>query len=151
MDKGERIIDLRKEEKFIEAYVSLRNRYKELLLTRQVSVTETKEWLKNKQVEVRGLVQHDFLLGSAILYPDRDGEVTVFVRDLQRGIGTRLLNVIEQVAKEKRMKSVWAWVLFDNEAARRAFQKNGYAVERQSLRSHEGKDRSGVIFRKRIF
>jgi ribosomal protein S18 acetylase RimI-like enzyme len=150
LDKPERLIDLKREEKFIEEYVSLRNRYSELLTTKPVNVAETKEWLKDNQIEVRGLVQDDIFLGAVILYLNRDGEIALFVKDRYQGIGTKLLKIVEQVAEEKKLGSVWAWVLLDNQKAQRAFRKNGYTMEGQSSRFYEGEGKPGIIFRKKI-
>lgn len=150
MDKPARVIDLKKEEEFIEEYVSLRNRYNELLTTKLVDVAETKEWLKDNQIEVRGLVQDDIFWGAVILYLNREGEIALFVKEPQQGVGTKLLKIIEKVAEEKRLNGVWAWVLSDNEKAQWAFRKNGYREEGQSARFHENESKPGVIFRKKI-
>jgi predicted acetyltransferase len=145
-----RIINLKKEEAYIKEYISLRNRYSEFLLTKPVNVKETKEWLKGSDVETRGIVQDAILLGVAILYLNRGGEIAFFAKDRHQGIGTKLLKIIERVAKEKNLKSVWAWVLSDNLYAPRTFQKNGYLMEGESSRSYEGESKTGFIFRKKI-
>ncbi len=146
----ERIIDLKKEEGFIEAYISLRNRYHELLLTRPVYLAETKEWLKDNEVEIRGLVQDNVLLGVVILYLNRDGEIAVFVKDRHHGIGTKLLRTIEQVARKRNLESVWAWVVSDNRFGERTFLKNGYTIEGQSSRIYQGQSKTGNMFRRRL-
>jgi len=148
LDRRERVIDLKKEEEFIEEYVSLRNRYSELLTTKLVNVAETKEWLRDNQIEIRGLVQDDIFLGAVILYLNREGEIALFVKEPQQGIGTKLLKIVEQVAEEKKIGNVWAWVLLDNQKAQLVFRKNGYTEEAQSLRFYEGENKPGIIFRK---
>ena len=150
MGKMERIIDLKEEEGFIEQYLSLRNRYSELLLTKPVNAAETKEWLKCSNIEARGIVVDSDLLGVVILYLNRNGEIAFFVKYPNQGIGNKLLGIIERVAKEKSLKSVWAWVLFDNQLAKSTFQKNGYMMEGESLRVFEEESKKGVIFRKEI-
>jgi RimJ/RimL family protein N-acetyltransferase len=150
LDKIEKIIDLKKEESFIEAYVSLRNLYSELLLTKPVSVVETREWLKSSHIEAMGIVQDSMLLGAVILYLNRKGEIAFFTKHQNQGIGTKLLKIVEQVAKEKNLKSVWAWVLFNNQSAQKTFQKNGYTIEGQLSRFYEGESKTGIIFRKKI-
>jgi GNAT superfamily N-acetyltransferase len=150
LDKIEKIIDLKKEESFIEAYVSLRSLYSELLLTKPVSVVETREWLKSNHIEARGIVQDSMLLGAVILYLNRKGEIAFFAKHQNQGIGTKLLKIVEQVAKEKNLKSVWAWVLFNNQSAQKTFQKNGYTIEGQWSRFYEGESKTGIIFRKKI-
>lgn len=151
MDKNEKIIDLKMTEKFTEEYVSLRNHYCEFLLTKPVNVLETRAWLKSNGIEVRGIVGNATLLGAVILYLKRKGEIAFFAKDQNRGIGSKLLKIIEKVAKENNLKSVWAWVLSDNLAAQKTFQKNGYTLESQSSRSYEKEERPGVIYRKEIY
>ena len=150
MDKSERIIDLKSEEGFLKEYVALRNRYTSLLLTKPVSVVETKRWLERSEIEVRGIVQGSGLTGVTILYLKRKGEIAFFAKELNQGIGTKLLRIIERVAKEKHLSSVWAWVLDNNLPAKRAFEKSGYKPDCKSRRCHEGENRLGVIFRKQF-
>ena len=148
MDRRERVIDLKREEEFIEEYVSLRNRYSFLLLTRQVKVVETRRWLKRRDIEVRGIVKDSSLTGVTILYLSREGEIAFFVKEPNQGTGRKLLEIIERVAREKNLESVWAWVLDDNLPAKSTFQKNGYTADGKSRRSYRGENRLGVIFRK---
>ena len=150
MDKIERIIDLKQEETFIEEYVSLRNRYGNLLLTAPVTIAETKKWLKEGTTEVRGIAQNCSLVGVAILYLARNGEIAVFAKDQRQGVGTKLLKIIEKAARQKEVHRVWAWVLADNVAAQRTFRKNGYEVEGESSRVYGNESLKGIIFRKEI-
>jgi GNAT superfamily N-acetyltransferase len=127
-----RIVDLKREAEtgdLIRQYVDLRNSYANLLVTTQVSLTETQEWLVRADIEIRVIVEDGLLTGAVILYLNKDGEVTFFAREKSKGIGSRLLQVIESVAADKDLKSIWAWVLQDNRIAQRAFEKNGYVQE----------------------
>lgn len=134
-----KIIDLKEEEYFIEQYVTLRNNHTELLLTSPVSISETREWLKRNDIEVRGFVQDDVLLGVVILYKQKDGEVAFFVRYPGKGTGSKLLKEIEEVAREKKLRFIWAWVRKDNLIAQRVFEKNGFKKGEISKReSHDG-------------
>lgn len=134
-----KIIDLKEEEYFIEQYVTLRNNHTELLLTSPVSISETREWLKRNDIEVRGFVQDDVLLGVVILYKQKDGEVAFFVRYPSKGMGSKLLKEIEEVAREKKLRFIWAWVRKDNLIAQRVFEKNGFKKGEISKReSHDG-------------
>ncbi len=150
MGKIQKIIDLKNEEAYVEEYVSLRNHYCPLLLTSPVNVGETKEWLKRQDIEVRGILQDSCLIGVAILYLHREGEIAFFAKHPNQGVGKKLLRIIEQVAKEKSLKSVWAWVLNDNLTAKRTFEKNGYTMLGQSQRFYEGESKLGIQFRKKI-
>lgn len=143
-------IDIKERKDFIEQYVRLRNSYAELLLTSPVSITETKEWFKKKDVEVRGLAQDDTLLGVVILYLSRDGEIAFFVKDRNKGVGSKLLDIIEEIARERGLKAVWAWVLKDNLIVQRTFEKNGYLREKNSEREYKGTIRQGIKFIKYI-
>jgi GNAT superfamily N-acetyltransferase len=145
-----KIIDLKKDKSFIAPYVDLRNRYIELLLTNAVTVTETKEWLTNKDVEVRCVIEDNILIGAVILYLKRKGEIAIFVKDQKRGIGTELLKVIEKVAKEKNLNSIWAWVLKDNFIAQRVFEKNGFVKEGTNEREYKAIIKHGIKYKKNL-
>jgi len=143
-----KVIDLKEEECFVEQYVNLRNKYTELLLTSPVDISQTKEWIKRNNIEIRGLVQDNILLGVVVLYLDRDGEIAFFVKNLNKGVGSRLLEIIEEVAKEKRLRFVWAWVLKDNLIAQRVFDKNGFVKERITEREYKGVTKFGIKYKK---
>jgi predicted acetyltransferase len=145
-----RVINLKDESSFVAQYVELRNRYSEMLLTVPVSVEETKEWLKKEDIEVIGVVKGEVLLGVAILYLHRAGEIAFFVRTPNCGVGGYLLEVVERSARGKGIEGIWAWVLDDNVAARKAFTKAGYALEKGLDKYFERKLKKGVIFRKAI-
>ena len=145
-----KIIDLKKEEFFIEQYVNLRNSYVKLLLTLPVSISETKEWLKRNDIEIRGFVQDNLLLGVVILYLNRDSEIAFFVKYPKKGIGSKLLKIIEKVAKEKDLEFIWSWVLKDNFIAQRVFEKNGFVREKITERMHNKKEYRGITFRKTL-
>jgi GNAT superfamily N-acetyltransferase len=143
-------VDLRKHESFIPQYVDLRNTYKDLLLTTPVTITETKEWLLNKDVEVRCLVKNNILIGAAILYLNKKGEIAFFVKEQKGGIGSQLLDIIEKVARERSLDSVWAWVLSSNVDAQKVFIKNGFFLEKEGKKKYNNKTLKGIVFRKMV-
>jgi ribosomal protein S18 acetylase RimI-like enzyme len=145
-----RIIDLKKDEFFVPQYVELRNHYVDLLLTDSVTVDETKEWLVKANIEVRCFVDNHVLVGVVILYLDKEGEVAFFVKNRNRGIGSQLLKVIEEVAKEKRLNSLWAWVMSSNLTAQKTFTKNGYLLEGETEKKFRNKIFRGFVFRKKV-
>lgn len=145
-----RVINLKDEGSFIAQYVELRNKYCELLLTVPVNVEETKKWIENEDVEVVGVVKEDALLGAAILYLHRAGEITFFVRTPNCGVGAYLLKVVERIARDKGIVYIWAWVLDENIAAQRTFIKAGYALEKESSKYFERRPRKGVVFQKTV-
>lgn len=148
MKNKEEIIDLKNHEYFIEQYVDLRNSYTEQLLTSPVNISETKEWLKLNDVEIRGIVREDVLLGVVILYLHRDGEIAFFVRDKNKGVGSKLLEIIEVVGIEKKLNVIWGWVLKDNLIAQRVFEKSGFLKEGISERQYKGLIKQGYIYKK---
>lgn len=133
---------------FIRQYVDLRNSYRELLLTSSVNLGETRKWLKRKDIEVYGVVQDNILLGAVILYINRDGEIALFARDPDRKIGSRLIGIIEEVAREKNLRFVRGWVLKDNSIAQKVFKKNGFEEEGTSKRKYKGIVKTGVKYKK---
>jgi len=145
-----KIIDLKKDEFFIPQYVELRNHYADLLLTNSVSVDETREWLAREDVEVRCLIEDNVLMGAAILYLNKKGEVAFFVKEPQKGIGVKLLKIIEEVAKGKKLNSLWAWVMSSNLAAQKTFIKNGYLLEGETEKRFKDKVFPGFVSRKKL-
>ena len=120
------VIDLKQHQEFLEQYIALRNRYVDVLLTSPVKLEETQKWFADKHVEIRGIVQGQSLLGVVLLYLDKGGEVAFFVREPNKGIGSQLLSIIKQIANDKGLTSIWAWVLHDNINAQKAFEKTPY-------------------------
>jgi len=145
-----KIIDLKKDEFFIPQYVELRNHYADLLLTNSVSVGETREWLAREDVEVRCLIEDNVLMGAAILYLNKKGEVAFFVKEPKKGIGVKLLKIIEEVAKGKKLNSLWAWVMSSNLAAQKTFIKNGYLLEGETEKRFKDKVFPGFVSRKKL-
>jgi ribosomal protein S18 acetylase RimI-like enzyme len=145
-----RVINLKDDGSFIAQYVELRNKYCELLLTESVDVEETKKWIKNENVEIVGVVKGDALVGVAILYIYRAGEIAFFVRTPNHGTGSYLLKIVERIARDRGIMNIWAWVLDENIAAQRTFVKAGYAIEEISSKYFKRILRKGVVFRKTI-
>jgi GNAT superfamily N-acetyltransferase len=145
-----KVIDLRKNDKYIPQYVDLRNSYINLLLTSSVTVDDTKKWLTKEDVEIRCIIDKDILIGAVILYLNRNGEIAFFARHKKKGIGSRMLRAIEEVAKEKRLNSVWAWVLTTNLAAHKTFIKNGYIIEKKEARVYKDSNYDGIVLNKKL-
>jgi ribosomal protein S18 acetylase RimI-like enzyme len=149
--ESDRIINLKQATDCIQPYIELRNRYCELLLTDPVKVTETKEWLKQDDIEIRGVMRGNALVGIVILFLNRAGEIAFFSERKGLGHGSELLSIIEGVAKEKGLREVWAWVLRDNMIAQGAFLKNGYRREEETAKEYRGQTLKGFVFRKKLF
>ncbi|HXW68432.1 MAG TPA: GNAT family N-acetyltransferase [Dissulfurispiraceae bacterium] len=145
-----RAVDLKKEHSFIDQYVDLRNSYTELLFTSRVSRADTEKWLAGQDVEVLGLAEGDALLGVAVLYPGKEGEIAFFVKYRNRGIGTRLLALIEDAARSRGLPFVRAWTLKDNAIAQRVFEKSGFEREGIQKRVRGGAAHEGVAYKKKL-
>ena len=150
MSNTDRIINLKEAPDFVTQYVTLRNLYCDLLLTTPVNVTETKIWLEKDDIEIRGVVREKELIGVAILYLNRKGEIAFFAKYLRSGIGSRLLSVIETAARERELQEVWAWVLTENTNAQKTFLKNGYRSDGESTKRCMDAEKTGVVFRKQV-
>ena len=142
------IVDLRGAPELLEAYVALRNRHAELLLTEPVTAADTRRWLAEAPVQVRLLREGGRVLGAAVLYPERGGEVAVFVDEPGRGAGPTLLQAIEEASRGLGATEIRAVVRDDNARARRAFLKVGFTDEGGFSRLYRGSEVSLRSFRK---
>lgn len=143
-----KVIDLKERLDFLQQYIDLRNQYCKVLLTTQVNLPETEDWMKGNLIEIRGMVEEDILLGAVILYLHRAGEITLFVKKPNQGIGSQLLRIIEEVARQKKLEYIWGWVLEDNLIAKRVFEKNRFIKEDTTERKFEGQAQSGTVYKK---
>ncbi len=150
MTSGEEVVDLARRPEFVSHYVELRNQYVDLLVSSPVTFASTVEWLKRDDVEVRGILKDGVLQGAVVLYLDRDGEIAFFAREPGRGIGSRLLENIEEVGKRRNLASLWAWTMERNGAARRAFEKSGFIRETDVTREYQGSRIKGMVYRKQL-
>jgi len=143
-------IDLKKDKRFLSQYVALRNSYCDQLLTFPVGIGQTEDWLdKNGQeVEILGLLEADNLLGVSILYLNKNGEVAFFVKDKNKGTGSKLLKIIEEAAKLRKLSSIYAWVAQENTIAQHVFEKSGFVKEKDSDKEYKGKTRGGILYKK---
>lgn len=143
-----RVIDLKEETGYIEQYIHMRNSYIDMLLTSPVNKNDTVKWLQRKDVEIRGVVDGGVLVGVVILYLGREGEVAFFVKDKNKGIGSRLLSIVEDVARKMNLPFIWAWVLKDNTIAKRVFEKSGFINEGAQTRQRNGILYDGIKYKK---
>jgi GNAT superfamily N-acetyltransferase len=148
--KDWKVIDLKKNDKYIPQYVDLRNSHINLLLTSSVTIDDTKKWIAKEDVEIRCIIDKDILIGAVILYLNKNGEIAFFARYKKKGIGSRMLKAIEEVAKENKLNSVWAWVLTTNVAAQKTFIKNGYIIEKKVARMYKDRNYNGIVLNKKL-
>ena len=131
---SQRTVDLKSKKtpiEIIEQYVALRNRYRDLINSREVSVEETIEWLSESHAIIYGIVEGDALLGVLVIYVDKDHELTFFSRTSGKGIGTVLLKLADELAMEHKIERLWAWTFCDNVPARKSFIKNGWILKEE--------------------
>jgi GNAT superfamily N-acetyltransferase len=145
-----KILDLKKNPNLVDQYVALRNKYSDLLLTEPISEEETRRWLKQANVEIRILAEESIVLGVVILYLEKEGEIAFFTKEKGKGLGTKLLKIIEDVARKKKLNSICGWVLSDNIPAQRAFIKNGYINKGYCSKEFNNKVYKGIIFGKSL-
>jgi ribosomal protein S18 acetylase RimI-like enzyme len=148
LDEFVKVIDLKERRDLLQQYVDLRNQYCKLLLTSQVDLPETEGWIEGNLIKIRGMVKENILLGVVILYLDRDGEITFFVKKPNQGMGSQLLRIIEEVGRQENLEYIWGWVLEDNFIGKRAFEKNRFIKEGTRERKFEGQVKSGTVYKK---
>lgn len=142
------ILNLKEHPELLAQYVELRNTYCELLLTHSVNIEETIQWIKHTTAEINAIQEDSCLLGVVLLYIDRGGEVAFFARERNRGIGTKLLQIVDGSAKQKKLQKIWAWVREDNPVAAKVFEKCGYRESGSEVRLFNEQRISGIRFTK---
>ena len=144
------ILDLKKNPDFLPQYVELRNSYCELLLTHPVILSETIQWLKWTTAEIHLIEEENCLLGVLLLYIDRNGEVALFTRKHNAGIGKNLLRVADNIALSFSLPSIWSWIRADNYKAVHVFEKSGYCFVKREDRIYDNKVISGIKYTKKL-
>lgn len=142
------ILDLKKNKDKIKKYILLRNKYSGIILTRRVNISETIKWLEEKDVEVFIDVEKNKLIGASILHSYRKGEITIFVDEKSKKIGTKLLKRLEKSAKTNNLHKVWAWTSIKNPIASIFFIKNGYIPLNFEEKHYKNKKIRGIIYEK---
>lgn len=141
-------VDIKTRPDLIDQYVQLRNKYADLLLTNPVNADDTKEWVKRKNIIIRGITENDELLGAFVIYTDRENEIAFFVKDRDKGVGTRLLDIAQQAAREQGLASIWAWVMQTNVMAQHVFEKCGFTKEAADAKCFNNTRVGGVRYTK---
>jgi ribosomal protein S18 acetylase RimI-like enzyme len=140
------VVDLKKREDLLPQYVEMRSAHAALLLSAPVDLAGTKKWLESAGIVIRGLAEDNVLLGAVILYAAKKGEVTFLARETNRGIGSQLLDLVDEMAREAGLKKVWAWVLLENTIAQRVFEKKGYLKLGTFEREYQGTVKKGIRY-----
>lgn len=139
------VLDLRDALHLVGQYVSLRNASADRLLSAAVNEEQTLGWLHTRDVVVKVACEDEKMLGAAVLYVEKGGEVAVFVDARRRGVATALLVDVTEAAREKNMQKLWVWVADDNEPSKKLFEKCGFTFVQKSTKSFDGAEHNGVI------
>jgi GNAT superfamily N-acetyltransferase len=144
-----KILNLKEHPYLLKDYVKIRNTYYRDLLSDRVTIEQTGNWLTTRDVEV--LVAYDIsVIGACILHVYRNAEVTIFVTNTRKGIGSLLLNKIEELAIKRHIPYLWAWTNHSNLAAQALFKKNNYTPQSTAVKIYHDKPISGIVFEKSI-
>ncbi|NCD11381.1 MAG: GNAT family N-acetyltransferase [Epsilonproteobacteria bacterium] len=145
-----KIVSLKENIVWLEKYVALRNQYAKALFSSEMKSDETKDWLKNRDVEVLIAIENDMLLGVGILYLNKKGEITLFVKKPNQGIAKLLLEKLQDYAHQKNLLELWAWVHDENEASQKFFIKNGFIDFSKENKTVNTTTYSGIIYKYRL-
>ncbi len=116
--------------RILEEYVNLRNKYVKELNTKKVTLKETLNWLEEANVIIIGIEENQKLLGAGIIYLDKNNQFSYFSKHISKGIGTVLLEKIEEVAANNKLEKLWAQVNIDNIVSIKCLEKNRWIVSK---------------------
>jgi GNAT superfamily N-acetyltransferase len=104
----------------------MRNRFVKELMTKPVTIAETKQWMNDDVGEIICMIEDGSLVGGVIIYEFTEA-IAIFCEP-GKGCGSRLLEYAERWAKEDGHDTLMAKVQPDNERSVRFFLKHGYAL-----------------------
>ncbi len=145
------IVDLKKNLQYLDQYIVLRNNYKDDLFTEIVTYQETRNWLQNNSIVNMIATQNKMLLGVVILYIDKKNEVTIFVKEKNKGIGTLLLKEIEKHAIKNGLTYLLSWIEASNKASKTLFIKEKYTLIHEKIKKYNNINYNGNIFKKDLY
>jgi hypothetical protein len=129
MKKGVIILNLKEHTIYLSQYVVLRNKHYKALNSKKVTLKETQKWIEGNLI-ILIAVKKSTLLGVGIIYLDKQNEVSLFVAEKDKGIGTILMKEILKIAKIKKLR-LWGWTknpimerLFNKFKFRRVYEIN---------------------------
>jgi len=144
------IVDLEENLQYLDQYIELRNSFTDKLLCEKVTMQDTKEWIKNTQLCIKIATQNSLILGVVILYMDKENEITVFVKEQNKGLGNLLLLEIEKFALDSKIKQIYAWIQNTNIASQSLFLKQKYIKQKQSTKIFNNIKYTGDIYQKEL-
>jgi len=144
------IVDLLDKLQYLDQYVSLRNSNNKKLLTSCANVEDTLVWLKNERQRVFLACENEVLLGVCIVYFNKENEVSIFVKEHKKGIGTQLLSFVKKVVKSTDMRCLWAWIEDGNIASYKLFNKNGFSYKKDKKKFFNGQEHFGKIYKVKL-
>lgn len=144
------IVNLRKNLQYLEQYIQLRNTYAHALLSKNITYETSQKWIQDDLICVLLALEEQTLLGVAILYLAKDNEVSIFTKEHNKGIGTLLLQKLEQHALRKGLHSLHSWIADTNIASASLFKKQRYIQKKQTIKYHNNIKYAGYIFQKEL-
>jgi ribosomal protein S18 acetylase RimI-like enzyme len=127
------LVDLRKHPGLINDYVELRNKYVYELMSSPITLESTEKWMLDHKALMMGVIESQELIGACIVYPERNNELTIFVKYPHRGIGKFIIDNMGNLCREYNITEVWARVRPDNHSARKFFEKEFETIYRRKL------------------
>ncbi len=149
--KGVVVVNLKKNQQWLTDYVFLRNKHLQALLSEKVDLAATKEWLRQNDVELYGIIDGGIFQGAVVIYIKEnkgEGEVAFFTSNIGCGYGGRLLKITDVVAVERRLSKLCAWTRDNNVPAINVFRRNRYFLVKKTEKTYRGEKIKGYLFEK---
>jgi L-amino acid N-acyltransferase YncA len=144
------IVDLKLNLSYVKEYIELRNLYTDKLCTSKVDIAETIMWIKTTKNIIKILLNDKELVGVAILYVEKNNEITIFTKYHKKGYGNKLLYNIEKTAVENNIDFVYAWIDQTNRRSLNLFRKNNYLQTASKIKYYNGQKYIGYNFKKEL-
>lgn len=133
---------------FLEDYIKLRNKYSSNILSGDVTLANTIKWIKETNNYIRLAINNNKLVGVCILYTNKSNEITIFTKYPNRGIGSLLLNDIENIARKNNILRIWSWIENGNESSKKLFKKLNFFKKEEKTKFFININKHGAIFQK---
>lgn len=140
------IINLKENLGFVEEYVTLRNAWKQNLLTDEVDLDKSYEWVKNSNTIILGVLENRQLTGVGMVYLDKENEIALFVKNQKKGLGTLIMRHLINEMKERNFSYLRGWTYNPN--MRKLFEKYNFKYLGERERAFKGEYYKGGDYEK---